>query len=59
MFLDYERMEKYEQYLTAGESDGAFHLNVGRVTQITVYVHAHTLHDKFLCLGGLVSLYDA
>jgi hypothetical protein len=48
--------ERYEQYLTAGESDSAFHFDVGRVTQITVYVHAHALHDKFLCLGRLISL---
>lgn len=49
-------MEMYEQYLSTGESDGAFHLDVGRITQITVYVHAHALHDKFLCLWRLTSL---
>lgn len=51
--------ERYEQHLTAGESDGAFHFDVGRVTQIAVYVHAHALHDKSLCLGGLISLQRA
>ena len=48
--------EVYEQHLAAGEGDGAFDFDVGRVTQITVYVHAHALHDKFLCLWRLTSL---
>jgi len=49
-------VEIHEQYLSTGESDGAFHFDVCRVTQITVYVHAHALHDKFVCLGRLISL---
>jgi len=48
-------VEMHEQYLSTGESDGTFHLDVCRITQIAVYVHAHALHDKFVCLGGLIS----